>query len=142
MSAKDVRELHTKYAIYDECDCNPPDITLRSDTSKFHGGREPLHIEDTGWTCAEPTQLICRECDTDDGFTNEYTEDGKWPCDTLIALEKEPQETRPAKDIAEWLEFINGMILIAVMHVGQSEPVPKLVAVSDWLERLAKGEKQ
>lgn len=41
------------------------------------------------------------------------------------------------EDIAEWLKFVNGMILIAVVHVGESEPIPRLVAVSDWLERLA-----
>lgn len=51
------------------------------------------------------------------------------------SLEKE--EIPPAEDIAEWLKFVNGMILIAVMHIGQSESVPRLVAVSDWLKRLA-----
>lgn len=77
-----VRKLHVKYGIYDECEHFDGD-----DESSSHEGREPTHIEDLGWTCAEPTQFVCRECDTDDGECNENTEYGEWPCATLKALE-------------------------------------------------------
>jgi len=95
MGTEDVRKLHTKFGLYSGCDCDwrwrkngvpllqqPP----RYDAS-YHEGRESIEIDDVGWTCEEP-QWVCRECDTDDGEVNEFSDEGKWPCRTIEALEK------------------------------------------------------
>lgn len=95
MSAEDVRKLHTKFGLYGGCDCEyrwkkagvpelqwPPESDVR-----FHDGKEPVEIEETGWTCEEP-QWVCRECDTSDGEAHENSDYGEWPCRTIEALDK------------------------------------------------------
>ena len=83
MSAADVRKLHSPFLIYEECMCDPSE-----DEPEFHNGRPAVYIEDIGYTCADPIQTVCYECDTDDGEPNENTEYGEYPCATLKALEK------------------------------------------------------
>lgn len=95
MSAEDVRELHSKFGLYGGCDCDyrwrKSDVPrvqwpLESD-ALYHNCKEPVEIEEVGWTCEEP-QWVCRECNTDDGETNEYSDYGEWPCRTIKALDK------------------------------------------------------
>jgi len=75
-----VKKLHTRYGLYQECehDCY-------EDEPEHHAGKSPVHIEDIGYTCAEP-QWVCYYCDTDGGEPNEVSEYGKYPCETLAAL--------------------------------------------------------
>lgn len=93
MSAEDVRKLHSKFGLYNECDCyrlwkgKAAEEIPDNSEPEHHDGKEPIHIEDIGYTCAEP-QWICRECSTDDGEVHEYSDEGEWPCRTLKALEK------------------------------------------------------
>jgi len=84
MSAADVKKLHGPYKIYEECACGDSN---EIDSSIGHGGRTPIYVEDIGYTCADPIQTVCYECDTDDGEPNENTEYGEYPCATLKALE-------------------------------------------------------
>ena len=83
MSAEDVRKLHSKFFIYQQCDHDE-----NEDARERHDGRTVIYIEDLGYTCAEPSQTVCFECDTDDGEVREDTEYGVWPCATLMALDK------------------------------------------------------
>lgn len=83
MSAEDVRKLHSKFLIYDYC-AHDSD----KDGPEYHEGRVVTYVEDMGYTCGEPSQTVCMECDTDDGEANENTEYGEYPCATLKALEK------------------------------------------------------
>ncbi len=78
MSAGDVWKLHTPFKIYDAC------------THDHKSAGEPgvVEIDWIGLTCEDGVlQIVCYECDTYDGETDEYTEGGKWPCNTIIALE-------------------------------------------------------
>ena len=60
-----VLALHCEFKVYDAID--PADF---SDATYLY-------------TC-------CRECHTDDGETNEWSDEGKWPCATVRALNGEP----------------------------------------------------
>jgi len=82
MSAEDVRKLHSPFKLYEECA-----HTSDEDGAEFHEDRDVVYIEDLGYTCADPIQTVCFECDTDDGAPNENTEYGEFPCATLKALE-------------------------------------------------------
>jgi hypothetical protein len=59
-----VLALHSEFKVYDADD--PADY---SDATYLY-------------TC-------CRECHTDDGETNEWSDEGEWPCPTRRALEGE-----------------------------------------------------
>lgn len=74
---EDLRNAHSKYGIYMECDCNEGD---------HEDGKAVVYIEDVGDTCADPHQFVCRQCHTDDGECHENSEYGEWPCDTTKAL--------------------------------------------------------
>ena len=83
MSADDVRKLHSKFGIYDSCGHEHTDEECEKE------GSGVVYVEDVGLTCEEGlVQWVCRECDTVDCEPDEYTCEGKWPCATLIALEK------------------------------------------------------
>ncbi len=83
MSADDVRKLHSKFGIYDECGHKHTDEEYEREDSGV------VDVEGVGLTCEEGlVQWVCHECDTVDGEPDEYTEYGEWPCRTLKELEK------------------------------------------------------
>lgn len=80
MSAEDVRKLHTPFKVYDECGHSH---------EKEDEAAGIVEIDDVGISCEDGVlYTVCRECDTTDGATHEYTDEGKWPCRTIEALDK------------------------------------------------------
>lgn len=88
MSVADVKKLHSKWAMYSECECWQKHKD--SDDPEEDSSTTLVFADDVGWVCAEGPHVkyICRECDLEYNEPTEFSEYGKWPCDTLIALNK------------------------------------------------------
>jgi len=84
---KAIKKIHLKYGLYPECGHDE-----YKDEPEHHEGRTAIHIEDVGYTCAEP-QWVCRECHLEGDEPGEYTDNYFWPCDTMkIVLEAVPDD--------------------------------------------------
>ena len=57
-------------------------------------------------------------------------------CDKLAAYE---EAMPPPEDIRDWLKWVDGCVMMFILHQGEQQPDPRLVAVSEWVQSCAEG---